>query len=101
MRLDASERPSPGVRERYRVLADLCRGGVLELGCGPGELCAAIAERGHEVEGVDRNREKIDRARERFPALRFTACDILEMQAAEPRADTVVLSEGRSRLPHP
>ncbi|RSS73359.1 class I SAM-dependent methyltransferase [Streptomyces sp. WAC06614] len=30
-----------------------CRGAVLDIGCGPGRLVAALAEQGHRVLGVD------------------------------------------------
>lgn len=85
-------RPSPGVRERYRVIADLCRGRVIELGCGPGELARTLAMRGLEVVGVDQSEKKIALARERLPHVRFLASDIRDLEVTA-RYDSVVLSE--------
>ena len=51
-----------------RVAADLAavapqRGGVLEVGCGPGRLSVALAARGLEVTGLDLDPAMIYRAR--------------------------------------
>lgn len=99
MTVDACERPSRGVLERYRVIADLCRGRVLELGCGPGELSGMIADRGLPVVGVDRNAEKIEEARRRYPAADFVRKDILDVSPEEKRYDSVVLSEVLEHVP--
>lgn len=48
---------------------------ILDLGCGSGDLTAAIAERGAEVIGVDSSPEMIARARERFPHLDLQLAD--------------------------
>jgi SAM-dependent methyltransferase len=37
----------------FLCLAGLCPCNVLDLGCGTGTLCCALAERGHRVTGVD------------------------------------------------
>jgi len=39
--------------EFYLSLAGLCPCSVLDLGCGTGTLCCALAARGHRVTGVD------------------------------------------------
>ncbi|MCE4945506.1 class I SAM-dependent methyltransferase [Streptomyces albulus] len=39
-----------------------CRGGVLDVGCGPGRLVAALAARGHPVLGIDVSRHAVERA---------------------------------------
>ncbi len=84
---------SGSVRERYRVIADLCAGAVIELGCGPGELSSTIAECGLSVVGVDKNLEKIGQARKRYPHIEFIEADILSLPHAGKSYDTVVLSE--------
>jgi trans-aconitate 2-methyltransferase len=48
---------------------------ILDLGCGTGQLSAEIAACGCEVVGVDRSREMIAEARNKFPVLRFEVCD--------------------------
>lgn len=93
MVVEARPRPSPGVEERYRVIAGLCRGAVLELGCGAGELTRTIAARGHACVGVELSREKVAQARRWHPGLEFVHADILELDTGGRRYDTVVLSE--------
>jgi SAM-dependent methyltransferase len=58
------------------------RGGgrVLELGCGPGQVAAYLAERGVDVEGIDLSPAMIEEARARFPRLRFRAGDMLALE---------------------
>ncbi|HZN41813.1 MAG TPA: class I SAM-dependent methyltransferase [Planctomycetota bacterium] len=86
------------VADRYRVMASLCRGRVLELGCGAGHLSAEIARRGLRVLGVDLSARKIERARARYPGIEFLERDILEMPA-DAVHDTVVLAEVLEHVP--
>jgi 2-polyprenyl-3-methyl-5-hydroxy-6-metoxy-1,4-benzoquinol methylase len=74
-------------------MSRLCGGRVIELGCGSGELTAMISRRGHDVMGVDINRDKILAARTRFPGVRFEQQDIREIVVDGERFDTVVLAE--------
>lgn len=48
---------------------------VLDLGCGTGELTARIAGQGAEVVGLDQDPDMIQRARSRYPELRFELAD--------------------------
>jgi trans-aconitate methyltransferase len=48
---------------------------ILDLGCGTGQLTAAIASQGAEVVGLDHSAEMIREARGNFPAMRFEAGD--------------------------
>ena len=67
------------VTEAGHDLVELCepRPGehVLDLGCGTGELTAALAARGASVTGLDASDEMIATARARHPTLAFTAAD--------------------------
>lgn len=47
----------------YVSLAQICRGPVLELGCGTGRISLQIAKRGIEVVGIDRSAPMLARAR--------------------------------------
>jgi trans-aconitate methyltransferase len=57
---------------------------VLDLGCGSGDLTAAIAARGADVTGVDSSPEMLARAGERFPHLRLLLADGHDLQVPEP-----------------
>ncbi|MGZ4611181.1 MAG: class I SAM-dependent methyltransferase [Actinomycetes bacterium] len=57
---------------------------IVDLGCGSGELTAAIAARGAHVVGVDSSPEMLDRARERFPHLELRLADGHEFDVDRP-----------------
>ncbi|NIP93840.1 MAG: class I SAM-dependent methyltransferase, partial [Akkermansiaceae bacterium] len=80
-------------RSRYEVTAGLCRGRVLELGCGRGHLVHHAAQRGCEVLGVDHSASRIGEARARYPGLEFVVADILELDLPAGAYDTVLLPE--------
>ena len=86
--------------ERFEAMAALCWGTVAELGCGAGELAAAIHARGHAVVGVDMNGPKIERARRSFPGVEFIEADICQPGLLEGRIfDTVMLAEVLEHVP--
>lgn len=63
---------------------------VLEVGCGRGDLLAAVAPaRGV---GVDFSREMLARARHKYPQLEFIECDAHEL-AVEEKFDFIILSD--------
>lgn len=78
---------------RYRVTADLCRGRVLELGCGRGDLSGLLLERGHEITACDLAARKVEEAARRHPAGTFLHSDILELDLPAASFDTVLLPE--------
>jgi SAM-dependent methyltransferase len=49
--------------ELYRNFAQRCDGPVLELGCGSGRVCLALARSGFDVTGVDTSAEMLSLAR--------------------------------------
>lgn len=64
---------------------------VLELGCGEGELLAALKPaRGV---GIDFSEEMICRARERYPQLDFILADAHDLSALNTKFDVIVLSD--------
>ena len=93
MYVDMRARISRSAEERHRVIAGLCHGSVIELGCGRGALAGAIAARGLQVLGVDMNPQKVDKARTRYPGVTFMQRDILDLDLDSQRFDTVVLAE--------
>jgi SAM-dependent methyltransferase len=69
-----------------------CRGPVLDVGCGPGRLTAALIERGVPALGVDISRAAVARTRQAgAPALRRSVFDPLPGQG---RWATVLLADG-------
>ncbi|GAB3032956.1 class I SAM-dependent methyltransferase [Natronobiforma cellulositropha] len=57
---------------------------VLDLGCGTGELTAAIADREVCVVGMDQSEAMLETARETYPKLQFVHGDARELGVDEP-----------------
>lgn len=77
-------------------------GRVLEIGCGNGNICAGIASQGHQVLGVDIDKESIEIARQSFskPNLEFIAEAAEEITTRE-HFDVIVCSEVLEHLEDP
>lgn len=77
-------------------------GKILEIGCGNGNICAGIASQGHQVMGVDIDKESIERARQNFqkPNLEFKAV-AAENISEEEYFDVIVCSEVLEHLEEP
>jgi SAM-dependent methyltransferase len=82
-----------------RVVVDLeaegaIAGSVLDLGCGTGENALHLAERGHEVWGIDISAVAIERAMVKAHARRlpvvFLAADALEPEAMGRTFETLI-----------
>ncbi|MCW2848379.1 MAG: Mg-protoporphyrin methyl transferase [Marmoricola sp.] len=75
-----------------QLLLDHCRGATIDLGCGPGRMCAHLALQGHFVLGVDIVPEAVEQTRRRgVPALRR---NIFTPLPGEGSWDTVLLADG-------
>jgi len=81
------------LKVRYQVTANLCRGKVIEMGCGEGHLTKMIWDRQLDVVGVDISKMKIARARDQYPAISFMQSDVLDLTLPEQGFDSVVLAE--------
>ena len=84
--------PQPAI---VRLADDgLMEGAVLDAGCGTGENALFLAERGHEVTGVDLSPVGILKARlkavERRLSVRFISGDVIEHLSLSVTYDTVV-----------
>jgi 2-polyprenyl-3-methyl-5-hydroxy-6-metoxy-1,4-benzoquinol methylase len=66
---------------------------VLDVGCGAGWFCAALAAAGFEAVGVDVAGEAIRRARERCPSVEFALVAEHELPYADGAFDAVWLGE--------
>ena len=53
---------------------------VLDIGCGPGQLTAKIAQSGAEVLGIDVSPSMIKRARKNYPQIAFEVIDATHME---------------------
>ncbi|MGZ4902783.1 MAG: class I SAM-dependent methyltransferase, partial [Halobacteriota archaeon] len=74
--------------------ADEIKGSVLDVGCGTGENALYLAERGHEVWGVDFTPRAIEKARDkaaqRHLNVTFLVGDALQLGALGRDFDTVI-----------
>jgi SAM-dependent methyltransferase len=61
----------------WRELADRSEGPVLDLGCGTGRVALYLAERGHEVTGVDVEPQFVDELRRRARARALSVTVVL------------------------
>ncbi|MBT2441991.1 class I SAM-dependent methyltransferase [Streptomyces sp. ISL-36] len=69
-----------------------CRGAVLDIGCGPGRLVAALAARGHPALGLDVSREAVART-ERLGGLALCR-SVFDPLPGQGRWDTALLIDG-------
>jgi SAM-dependent methyltransferase len=84
--------PQPALAELLR--SGWCRGDVLDVGCGPGELTLAVAAAGHPVVGLDVSARAVEiaggRATDRGLAATFVQGDATELAGFTDRFDTVL-----------
>ena len=73
-------------------LLERCRGATLDLGCGPGRLVVALADRGLPALGVDVSVQAVARCLERGAAVLHR--DAFERLPGEGRWQHVVLADG-------
>jgi 2-polyprenyl-3-methyl-5-hydroxy-6-metoxy-1,4-benzoquinol methylase len=75
------------------VDAMLTRGArVLDAGCGPGRVGAALHARGHTVVGVDVDAALIEAAQADHPGPRWLIADLASLELAEEPFDVAVLA---------
>ncbi|GAA0925241.1 class I SAM-dependent methyltransferase [Kribbella koreensis] len=58
-------------------------GPVLDVGCGPGDVTAYLADRGLDVSGVDLSPRMIDHARRRYPGRQFSVASATDLNLAD------------------
>ena len=78
-------RGQPWLRAAIDVFADAVvrLGPVLDVGCGPGQVTAYLAERGLEASGVDLSPRMIEHARRLHPQCRFSVASATDLELAE------------------
>ena len=78
--------------EQDRSLLDLCHGPTIDIGCGPGRLAAALAERGQVALGIDLLGGAVGAAVRRGAS---ALCrDVFDTLPGEGRWGTVLLADG-------
>ncbi|MDF1605539.1 class I SAM-dependent methyltransferase [Nocardioides sp. YIM 152315] len=89
LRLERWDHP---VDEHDRAVLSRCAGPTLDVGCGPGRLTAALAERGHVALGIDVVRGAVGRAVDRGGSA--LQRDVFGSLPGEGRWETVLLADG-------
>jgi SAM-dependent methyltransferase len=74
---------------------------ILDVGCGPGYVSAAAAERGAAPVGLDFSAEMIAIARKKFPGIEFRQGDAQNLPFAEATFDRVVANFALLHLSNP
>src|SRR5678815_279712 len=79
----ADERTRPCRDLAARIDADAPRT-VIDLGCGPGNSTAVLAERwpAARITGLDSSQDMLDAARRDYPSMQWVRDDIVEWAAA-------------------
>ncbi len=75
-----------------QALLDLCQGSTLDIGCGPGRLTIALAQRGEGVLGIDIVHEAVGQTRMRGGAAQL--CDVFRETPGEGQWGTALLADG-------
>ncbi|WP_232661182.1 class I SAM-dependent methyltransferase [Pseudonocardia sp. TRM90224] len=78
-------RSHPWLRAAMDAFADTAGklGPVLDVGCGPGQVTAYLAERGVDVSGVDLSPRMVEHARRLHPRCTFSVGSATELDLAE------------------
>ncbi len=74
------------------AMLDLCGGATLDVGCGPGRLTRALADRGVEALGIDLSAEAVRLARSR--GVRALQADVFDPLPGEGSWASVLLADG-------
>ena len=86
---------NPWAQRRARLILELLKSlrlkdpKILDLGCGNGWFCPALAEHG-EVTGIDLSRTNMERAQQCFPHIRFIGANLFDYPLPEKLFDVVV-----------
>ena len=74
-------RTDPWLKAAMDVFADAVVGSgpVLDVGCGPGQVTAYLAERGVDASGVDLSPRMVEHARRAYPQCRFEVGSVTEL----------------------
>lgn len=74
-------------------------GVALDAACGTGRYARLLADRGHQVIGVDSSPDMLARARTRVPAARFEQADLAALPVPDDSVDLVTCGLALTHLP--
>ena len=74
---------------------------VLDVACGPGNVCQAARRRGAEVLGVDLSPRMVEVAERLIPDGKFRIADVASLPFEKTSFDAVVCNFGLGHFPHP
>lgn len=86
----------PIVRE---ILDELPLGAAMDAACGTGRHAAYLAERGHQVIGVDSSPDMLALARARLPQAEFHQADLHRLPLSDDSVDLVVCALALTHVP--
>jgi ubiquinone/menaquinone biosynthesis C-methylase UbiE len=81
------------------LIETLPPGTVLDAACGTGRYSTFLAERGHEVTGVDQSGAMLDIARKKLPAADFREGDLTALPLPDDSVDAVVCALALVHVP--
>ena len=97
------DRPSPVTYSRWILARAPARAAAaLDIGCGSGDLCAALAPRAERIIGIDLSRRMIESAQRRcssLPNVEFRTGDVIEMELPPTGFDLVVSAATLHHVP--
>lgn len=91
--------PSPETRFLDEALTGLPSGPVLDVGCGPGQVCGYLTSRGHAAIGVDMAPGMLAAAAKLVPQAALIAADLLALPLRPASCAGVVCSYSLHHLP--
>lgn len=77
--------------DKASFLKKYAKGKCLDIGCGSGIYSGYLSSLGHEVEGVDNEKEFVDEARRMYPQIKFHQADAAKLPLGNKQFDTVLL----------
>lgn len=72
------------------AFAEVARGPILDVGCGPGEVTAFLASHGVDIRGIDLSPEMVALARNKHPSLQFDAGSMTALEVPDSSLGGVV-----------
>ena len=73
---DATRKPDFEIVEQLlQLLSCQPNGKCLDIGCGSGNYTGALATKGLDIEGIDISEEMLNKARRKYPSIRFSQGD--------------------------